>query len=314
MLTDQPLLKTLVETFRDWGRDCWCEPGHATIPAANASTGKLGDLPCGYDHKYTYSHIGYNLKATDMQAAVGVAQLQKLAGFIEARRRNFELLREGLRDLEEFFILPEATAGSQTRAGSASRIAVREDAPFTRNQVIAVPGGAQDRDATAVRRQPGPPAGLPRQRVPRRRKPEKYGLRDEPGVLDRRVSRDRPGNARLHAGEPARSVPAGSDPKCNPLAPDLDHVLAHTAGVWDELRGARIFVTGGTGFFGCWLLESLAWAWERLRPGRASLTVLTRSADAFRRKAPHLAAHPANSPDRRRRPIIPASGRHASRT
>lgn len=78
----------------------------------------------------------------------------------------------------------------------------------------------------------------------------------------------------------------------NPLAPDLDHILENTSGVWDELRGARIFVTGGTGFFGCWLLESFAWAWERRIPD-ASLTVLTRSAGAFRAKAPHLAAHPA---------------------
>jgi len=77
----------------------------------------------------------------------------------------------------------------------------------------------------------------------------------------------------------------------HPLAGDLDHVLAHNAGVWDELRGARIFVTGGTGFFGCWLLESWAWAWER-RDIDGSLTVLTRSADGFRRKAPHLASHP----------------------
>jgi dTDP-glucose 4,6-dehydratase len=77
----------------------------------------------------------------------------------------------------------------------------------------------------------------------------------------------------------------------HPLAPDLEHVLAYTAGVWDELRGARIFVTGGTGFVGCWLLESWAWAWER-RGLHGSLTVLTRSADAFRRKAPRLASHP----------------------
>jgi len=78
----------------------------------------------------------------------------------------------------------------------------------------------------------------------------------------------------------------------NPLAPDLDHVLEHTSGVWHELRSARVFVTGGTGFFGCWLLETWAWAWEHCIPN-ASMTVLTRSAEAFRRKAPHLADHPA---------------------
>ena len=81
-------------------------------------------------------------------------------------------------------------------------------------------------------------------------------------------------------------------PFMNPLAPDLDHILAHTSGVWDAMRDARVFVTGGTGFFGCWLLESWAWAWEQGGP-RYPMTALTRSLAAFRRKAPHLAAHPA---------------------
>src|SRR5438309_12063028 len=81
----------------------------------------------------------------------------------------------------------------------------------------------------------------------------------------------------------------------NRLARDLDHVVSHTAAVWDSLRDARLFVTGGTGFFGCWLLESFAWAWER-RGLDASMTVLTRSAERFRRKAPHLAGHPAIRP------------------
>jgi CDP-4-dehydro-6-deoxyglucose reductase, E1 len=135
VLTGSPLLRTLVESFRDWGRDCWCAPG------CDATCGKrfdwqLGDLPGGYDHKYTYSHIGYNLKMTDMQAAIGVAQLEKLAGFIEARRRNFDVLHAGLRDLEEFFMLPEATPGSAP-SWFGFPIAVRPGAPFTRNQAIA---------------------------------------------------------------------------------------------------------------------------------------------------------------------------------
>ena len=87
----KPQLKKLVESFRDWGRDCWCEPGKDNT-CGKRFDWQLGDLPCGYDHKYTYSHIGYNLKLTDMQAAVGVAQLDKLPGFIEARRRNFAAL------------------------------------------------------------------------------------------------------------------------------------------------------------------------------------------------------------------------------
>jgi CDP-6-deoxy-D-xylo-4-hexulose-3-dehydrase len=134
VLTDNPLLRTLVESFRDWGRDCWCAPGKDNT-CGKRFDWQLGELPCGYDHKYTYSHIGYNLKLTDMQAAVGVAQLQKLDGFIEARRRNFAALRDGLRDLEEYFILPQPTPGSEP-SWFGFLIAVRPEAPFTRNDVI----------------------------------------------------------------------------------------------------------------------------------------------------------------------------------
>ena len=134
VLMEQPLLRTLVESFRDWGRDCWCAPGKDNT-CGKRFDWQLGELPCGYDHKYTYSHIGYNLKLTDMQAAVGVAQLQKLDGFIEARQRNFALLREGLRDLEEFFVLPEATAGAEP-SWFGFPIAVRAGAPFTRHRAI----------------------------------------------------------------------------------------------------------------------------------------------------------------------------------
>jgi CDP-6-deoxy-D-xylo-4-hexulose-3-dehydrase len=135
VLTNQPLLRTLVESFRDWGRDCWCAPGGDNTCGKRFGW-QQGALPCGYDHKYTYSHVGYNLKLTDMQAAVGVAQLQKLDGFIEARRRNFRALHEGLRDLEEFFILPKATPGSDP-SWFGFPIAVRPGAHFSRNQVTA---------------------------------------------------------------------------------------------------------------------------------------------------------------------------------
>ena len=134
VLTNQPRLKTLVESFRDWGRDCWCETG-ADDTCGKRFDWQLGDLPAGYDHKYTYSHIGYNLKATDMQAAVGLAQLPKLDGFIARRRENFALLHAGLSDLQEFLILPEATPGSQP-SWFGFPIALRQDAPFTRNQVV----------------------------------------------------------------------------------------------------------------------------------------------------------------------------------
>ncbi len=135
VLTNQPLLRTLVESFRDWGRDCWCQPG-CDDTCGKRFDWQAGGLPCGYDHKYTYSHIGYNLKLTDMQAAVGVAQLQKLDGFVEARRHNFARLREGLRGLEEFFILPEATERAEP-SWFGFALAVRPGAPFTRNQVTA---------------------------------------------------------------------------------------------------------------------------------------------------------------------------------
>jgi CDP-6-deoxy-D-xylo-4-hexulose-3-dehydrase len=134
VLTNNPLLKTLVESFRDWGRDCWCEPGKDNTCGKRFSW-EMGDLPRGYDHKYIYSHIGYNMKLTDMQAAVGVAQLKKLPTFIEARRRNFHLLYKGLRDLEEFFILPEATPNTEP-SWFGFPLAVRKEAPFTRDQII----------------------------------------------------------------------------------------------------------------------------------------------------------------------------------
>jgi CDP-6-deoxy-D-xylo-4-hexulose-3-dehydrase len=135
VLTNQPLLKTLVESFRDWGRDCWCAPG-CDNTCGKRFAWQVGDLPCGYDHKYTYSHVGYNLKMTDMQAAVGVAQLQKLDGFIEARRRNFQTLREGLSELEELFLLPEPTEGAEP-SWFGFPIGVRPGAPFSRSRVIA---------------------------------------------------------------------------------------------------------------------------------------------------------------------------------
>jgi len=104
-------LKPLVESFRDWGRDCWCEPGKDNT-CGKRFDWQLGTLPHGYDHKYTYSHIGYNLKATDMQAAVGAAQMSKLDGFIKARNRNWQLLHDGLADLD-CLIMPRATEHSE---------------------------------------------------------------------------------------------------------------------------------------------------------------------------------------------------------
>jgi CDP-6-deoxy-D-xylo-4-hexulose-3-dehydrase len=134
VLTKSPQLQVLVESFRDWGRDCWCEPGKDNT-CGKRFDWQLGTLPCGYDHKYTYSHIGYNLKPTDMQAALGVAQLEKLPAFIEARRDNFAYLLNKLRGSEARLMLPEATAGS-TPSWFGFPIGVREDAGFTRDQLI----------------------------------------------------------------------------------------------------------------------------------------------------------------------------------
>ncbi len=111
VVTDNPLLKRIVESFRDWGRDCWCAPGKSNTCGQRFQR-QLGALPFGYDHKYTYSHLGYNLKATDLQAAVGLAQLRKLPGFIEKRRRHFSRLRARLEPLQDRVVLPEPTPRS----------------------------------------------------------------------------------------------------------------------------------------------------------------------------------------------------------
>ncbi|MGB8977817.1 MAG: lipopolysaccharide biosynthesis protein RfbH [Terriglobales bacterium] len=134
VLTQSPALKKLAESFRDWGRDCWCDPGKSNTCGCRFEW-KLGDLPAGYDHKYIYSHIGYNLKATDMQAAIGVAQLKKLPAFMAARRENFTKLHSALKDLDDIFLLPEATAQSNP-SWFGFPLAVRKEAPITRNQVV----------------------------------------------------------------------------------------------------------------------------------------------------------------------------------
>jgi len=111
VLTNEPRLKRIAESFRDWGRDCFCDPGKDNTCGKRYGW-KLGGLPEGYDHKYIYSHVGYNLKITDMQAACALAQMDRLEGFIAARKENFRLLKELLRGLEHALILPEATSGS----------------------------------------------------------------------------------------------------------------------------------------------------------------------------------------------------------
>lgn len=132
--TNNALLKSIIESFRDWGRDCWCPSGCDNT--CNKRFGwELGSLPYGYDHKYTYSHIGYNLRVTEMQAAIGVEQLKKVPTFTQARKDNFKRLFEGLKDLGEHFILPRATENSDP-SWFGFMLTVQDGANFTKNEIV----------------------------------------------------------------------------------------------------------------------------------------------------------------------------------
>ena len=128
-IVSHPPLKTIVESFRDWGRDCWCESGKDNT-CGKRFEWKQGDLPKGYDHKYIYSHLGYNLKPLDIQAAIGRVQLRRLPEFTEARRANWSTLREGLSDLGEFFEFMAPTSGS-IPSWFGFMLLVKKTAPFT---------------------------------------------------------------------------------------------------------------------------------------------------------------------------------------
>lgn len=134
VLTNTPSLKVIIDSFRDWGRDCWCDPGKENT-CGKRFDWQLGALPCGYDHKYIYSHVGYNLKATDMQAALGTSQIDKLPHFIERRKENFRHLFQALEPLQDVLILPEATPGADP-SWFGFLIGVRESAPFTRQDLV----------------------------------------------------------------------------------------------------------------------------------------------------------------------------------
>ena len=136
VLTNRKSLVKLVESYRDWGRDCWCAPGKDNT-CGKRFEWNLGDLPRGYDHKYTYSHLGYNMKATDMQAAIGVSQLKKADRFIEQRRKNFDALKGAFisEKLDEYFYLPVATEYSKP-SWFGFPLTLRDDAPFTRHDVV----------------------------------------------------------------------------------------------------------------------------------------------------------------------------------
>jgi CDP-6-deoxy-D-xylo-4-hexulose-3-dehydrase len=134
VLCNSTIFMRIVESIRDWGRDCYCDPGKENTCKQRFGW-KLGELPFGYDHKYIYSHLGYNLKITDMQAAVGLAQLQRLDEFVAVRRRNWQYLRDGLRHLEDVFVLPVATANSEP-SWFGFCLTLRPEAPFDREDML----------------------------------------------------------------------------------------------------------------------------------------------------------------------------------
>lgn len=132
--TKSAQLRRLVESFRDWGRDCYCASGHDNT-CQHRFDGQYGELPAGYDHKYVYSHLGYNLKATEMQAAIGVEQLKKLPSIVEARQKNWDYLRNALDNLSDVFILPEATEYSKP-SWFGFLLTVKENAGFNREEIV----------------------------------------------------------------------------------------------------------------------------------------------------------------------------------
>jgi CDP-6-deoxy-D-xylo-4-hexulose-3-dehydrase len=134
LITNDDMLKTIIQSFRDWGRDCWCDPGKDDT-CGKRFKWQLGTLPFGYDHKNTYSHLGYNLKMTDMQAAIGLAQLKKLPDFIKKRQKNFDKIYKIFKDYENFFILPEIPKKSEP-SPFGFILTVKDDAPFTRNDIV----------------------------------------------------------------------------------------------------------------------------------------------------------------------------------
>ena len=134
VLTDNPLLKKIILSFRDWGRDCSCKTGQDNS-CGQRFTQQHGELPFGYDHKYVYSHIGYNLKITDMQAAIGVAQLKKLPDFIEKRKLNYNILYSKFKEYKEYFVLPQATENSEP-SWFGFPLLVKKSSPFDRNNIV----------------------------------------------------------------------------------------------------------------------------------------------------------------------------------
>jgi len=137
VFTDSPMIAKAIRSFRDWGRECWCAPGKDNTCGKRFTQTGQGDLPDGFDHKYIYSHIGYNLKSTDLQAAIGLEQLKKLPEFLEDRKFNWEYLREQFkqRGLDKYFILPTQLQRA-TPAWFGFALTIRESSGIVRNELV----------------------------------------------------------------------------------------------------------------------------------------------------------------------------------
>ena len=174
VFTNNGKLKLILESVRDWGRDCFCDPGKDNT-CGKRFCWKLGGLPEGYDHKYVYSHLGYNLKISDMQAACGLAQMDKLPGFVEARRRNFEFLHNAFAPLEDFLVLPSATPGEAPKPDTAppGPSSAARSQPATLSDVMpqSMTVNGSVTTSGAVGRSLRPARSWPWARVPRRAPP-----------------------------------------------------------------------------------------------------------------------------------------------
>ncbi len=199
VFTNNPDLKRIAESFRDWGRDCYCAPGKENTCGKRFGW-QLGSLPKGYDHKYTYSHLGYNLKITDMQAACALAQMDRLDGFIAARKHNFAWLTKRLASVEEFLDPAEGHARIRPVVVRVPDHAARGGADRPR-RASQVPRPVQDRHPPSLRRQPHPPAVDDRAALPRAREAHQHRPDHERHVLDRRVSRADRGDAGVRGGQ-----------------------------------------------------------------------------------------------------------------
>ena len=196
VVTNDERLARIARSYRDWGRDCYCAGGENNTCGTRFSQ-QFGTLPHGFDHKYVYSHIGYNLKVTDMQAAIGCAQLGKLAGFIARRRANFDWLMNALRPYEDRLLLPRATPESEP-SWFGFAITVRGRRRLHAGRHRPLPRSEPGRDAQPVRGQPAPPPRLHGDPAPDRRRSRQHRHGHERHVLHRRLSGARRAAARAH--------------------------------------------------------------------------------------------------------------------